>query len=95
MIPRGNRRDCLSLTHSFYFFFMDIAVVGSGYVGLVTGAYFADVGHHVICVDNDQRKIAALQSGRIPIYESGLQEIVHRNVSSNRLGQTNESGAAF
>jgi len=64
---------------------MNIAIVGSGYVGLVTGACFADVGHHVICVDNDQQKIAALQSGRIPIYEPGLQEVVHRNVSSHRL----------
>jgi UDPglucose 6-dehydrogenase len=44
---------------------MNIAIVGSGYVGLVTGACFADVGHHVICVDNDQQKIAALKSGRI------------------------------
>jgi UDPglucose 6-dehydrogenase len=69
---------------------MNIAIVGSGYVGLVTGACFADVGRHVICVDNDQRKIAALQSGRIPIYEPGLQEIVHRNVSSNRLRFTRD-----
>jgi UDPglucose 6-dehydrogenase len=69
---------------------MNIAIVGSGYVGLVTGACFADVGHHVICVDNDQRKIAALQNGRIPIYEPGLQEVVHRNVSSNRLRFTRD-----
>ena len=69
---------------------MNIAIVGSGYVGLVTGACFADVGHHVICVDNDQRKIAALQNGRIPIYEPGLQEVVHRNVSSHRLRFTRD-----
>src|SRR5436305_4640460 len=64
---------------------MDISIVGSGYVGLVTGACFADVGHNVICVDNDEAKIKALQSGRIPIYEPGLEEIVHRNVSAHRL----------
>ena len=69
---------------------MDIAIVGSGYVGLVTGACFADVGHHVICVDNDQRKVEALQSGRIPIFEPGLQEVIHRNVSSHRLRFTRD-----
>src|ERR1700745_535852 len=69
---------------------MNISIVGSGYVGLVTGACFADVGHHVIRVDNYQRKSAALQNGRIPIYEPGLQEVVHRNVSSNRLRFTQD-----
>jgi UDPglucose 6-dehydrogenase len=69
---------------------MDIAIVGSGYVGLVTGACFADVGHHVICVDNEQRKVEALQSGRIPIFEPGLQEVIHRNVSSHRLRFTRD-----
>src|SRR3954463_10104883 len=64
---------------------MDISIVGSGYVGLVTGACFADVGHNVICVDNDPRKVEALQAGRIPIYEPGLEEVVHRNVSAKRL----------
>jgi UDPglucose 6-dehydrogenase len=64
---------------------MDISIIGSGYVGLVTGACFADVGHNVICVDNDESKIKALQAGRIPIYEPGLEEIVHRNVSAHRL----------
>jgi UDPglucose 6-dehydrogenase len=64
---------------------MDIAIVGSGYVGLVTGACFADVGHNVICVDNDQKKVESLQSGYIPIYEPGLEEVVHRNVSARRL----------
>src|ERR1700724_2311175 len=64
---------------------MDIAIIGSGYVGLVTGACFADVGHSVICVDNDQRKVESLQSGYIPIYEPGLEEVVHRNVSARRL----------
>jgi len=64
---------------------MDISIIGSGYVGLVTGACFADVGHNVICVDNDPRKVEALQAGKIPIYEPGLEEVVHRNVSAQRL----------
>src|SRR4051794_3733679 len=64
---------------------MDISIIGSGYVGLVTGACFADVGHNVICVDNDEGKIKTLRAGGIPIYEPGLEEIVHRNVSAHRL----------
>jgi len=68
---------------------MEIAIVGSGYVGLVTGACFAEVGHHVICVDNDDRKVKALQSGIIPIYEPGLDDLVHRNVAARRIRFTN------
>src|ERR1700716_3083244 len=64
---------------------MDISIIGSGYVGLVTGACCADVGHNVICVDNDARKIEALQVGKIPIYEPGLEEVIHRNGSAHRL----------
>ncbi len=64
---------------------MDISIIGSGYVGLVTGACFADVGHHVICVDNDSEKVKQLKAGEIPIYEPGLEEIIHRNVSAQRL----------
>src|SRR5213595_973066 len=64
---------------------MDISIIGSGYVGLVTGACLADVGHHVICVDNDSEKVKQLKAGEIPIYEPGLEEIVHRNVSAQRL----------
>jgi UDPglucose 6-dehydrogenase len=64
---------------------MDLAIIGSGYVGLVTGACFADVGHNVICVDNDAQKIKQLQAGEVPIYEPGLEEIIHRNVSAHRL----------
>ncbi len=64
---------------------MDISIIGSGYVGLVTGACFADVGHHVICVDNDAEKVKQLKAGEIPIYEPGLEEIIHRNVSARRL----------
>jgi UDPglucose 6-dehydrogenase len=64
---------------------MDLSIIGSGYVGLVTGACFADVGHNVICVDNDAQKIKQLQAGEVPIYEPGLEEIIHRNVSARRL----------
>src|SRR5947209_11753961 len=64
---------------------MDLAIIGSGYVGLVTGACFADFGHNVICVDNDLQKIEALQAGKVPIYEPGLEEVIHRNVSAHRL----------
>ena len=64
---------------------MDLSIIGSGYVGLVTGACFADVGHNVLCVDNDARKVESLQSGKVPIYEPGLEEVIHRNVSAHRL----------
>lgn len=64
---------------------MKISIIGSGYVGLVTGACFAEVGHHVVCVDNDKKKVATLQAGKIPIYEPGLDEIVHRNTTNHRL----------
>ena len=70
---------------------MDLCIIGSGYVGLVSGACFAEVGHHVVCVDNDQRKVDALQAGRIPIYEPGLEELVHRNVAAKRLRFTNST----
>ena len=64
---------------------MDLSIIGSGYVGLVTGACFADVGHNVICVDNDPAKVEALKAGKVPIYEPGLEEVIHRNVSAHRL----------
>src|SRR5919197_527219 len=67
---------------------MDISIIGSGYVGLVTGACFADVGHHVICVDNDAEKVKQLKAGEVPIYEPGLEDIIHRNVSARRLDFT-------
>ncbi len=64
---------------------MKICIIGSGYVGLVSGACFAEVGHHVTCVDNDQRKIDALLAGKVPIYEPGLEELIHQNVAAKRL----------
>jgi len=64
---------------------MNICVVGAGYVGLVTGAVFADLGNEVVCVDNVADKISALQAGRMPIYEPGLEEMVARNVGDGRL----------
>ncbi len=64
---------------------MRIAVVGTGYVGLVTGPCFAESGNRVICVDVDERKIQMLRNGEIPIYEPGLEEIVKRNAAANRL----------
>ena len=64
---------------------MKIAVVGSGYVGLVAGACLAENGNDVICVDKDPAKVRALQRGRIPIYEPGLEEMVRRNRAEKRL----------
>ena len=64
---------------------MKICIIGSGYVGLVSGACFAEVGHQVTCVDNDQRKIDALLAGKVPIYEPGLEELIHQNVAAKRL----------
>ena len=59
-----------------------IAVVGTGYVGLVTGTCFAETGNHVVCVDNNINKVASLKAGQIPIYEPGLDIIFDRNVFS-------------
>ncbi|SDU24197.1 UDPglucose 6-dehydrogenase [Verrucomicrobium sp. GAS474] len=64
---------------------MKLAIIGSGYVGLTTGTCFAEVGHEVICVDNNEHKVAALRAGKIPIYEPGLEEMIVRNVANGRL----------
>jgi len=64
---------------------MKLAVVGSGYVGLVAGACFAEAGNHVICMDKDEEKIKKLEQGIIPIYEPGLDNMVERNVKNNKL----------
>jgi UDPglucose 6-dehydrogenase len=73
---------------------MRIAMVGSGYVGLVSGACLADFGHHVANVDTDAQKIMALAEGRLPIYEPGLDDLVTSNVEAGRLAFTNELGPA-
>ena len=67
---------------------MRIAVVGTGYVGLVTGTCFAESGNNVICVDIDEKKVARLSSGEIPIYEPGLEKLFERNTSEGRLSFT-------
>ena len=69
---------------------MKIAMVGSGYVGLVSGACFADFGHDVVCIDKDPGKISRLQAGQMPIYEPGLEELVRRNAHSGRLAFTTD-----
>jgi len=70
---------------------MKIAIIGSGYVGLVTGACFSEFGHEVICIDKDRKKISELQAGRIPIYEPGLEALVKKNVLEQRLTFATES----
>src|SRR6188472_267 len=81
---------------------MRVAMIGTGYVGLVSGACFADFGHHVICVDKDAAKIAALTRGEMPIYEPGLEDLVAANVKARRLsfatelkGPVADAGAVF
>jgi UDPglucose 6-dehydrogenase len=69
---------------------MNIAMIGSSYVGLVSGACLADFGHRVVCVDKDQAKIEALRQGRIPIYEPGLDQVVADNVKAGRLSFTGD-----
>ncbi|HZH02537.1 MAG TPA: 2-dehydropantoate 2-reductase N-terminal domain-containing protein, partial [Myxococcaceae bacterium] len=64
---------------------MKIAVIGTGYVGLVAGTCFAESGHDVTCVDVDAKKVAALREGQVPIYEPGLEELLHRNAAARRL----------
>ncbi len=73
---------------------MKLAVMGTGYVGLVSGTCFAELGHDVTCVDIDREKIAALERGQIPIYEPGLTEMVRENVEAGRLSFTTNSAKA-
>lgn len=73
---------------------MQIAMIGTGYVGLVSGVCLSDFGHDVICVDRDPRKIEALQAGKVPIYEPGLEQLMARNVEAGRLSFTTELAEA-
>ena len=76
---------------------MKITVIGTGYVGLVTGTCLAEVGNEVLCLDVDPKKIATLKAGGIPIYEPGLEDMVKRNVEAGRLSFTTdiEESVAF
>ncbi|MDP8995320.1 MAG: UDP-glucose 6-dehydrogenase, partial [Pseudomonadota bacterium] len=69
---------------------MRIAIIGTGYVGLVSGACFSDFGHDVTCVDKDAAKIASLEKGVMPIFEPGLEQLVARNVEGGRLTFTTD-----
>ncbi|PTR11609.1 nucleotide sugar dehydrogenase, partial [Cereibacter azotoformans] len=64
---------------------MKIAMIGTGYVGLVSGVCFSDFGHEVVCVDKDPAKIARLKDGKVPIFEPGLEALMARNVAAGRL----------
>jgi UDPglucose 6-dehydrogenase len=75
-------------------FGMRITMIGSGYVGLVSGACFSDFGHDVVCVDKDESKISALHAGKIPIFEPGLDDLVARNVQAGRLSFTTDLSSA-
>ena len=74
---------------------MKLAMIGTGYVGLVSGVCFSDFGHDVVCVDKNPAKIEALERGEVPIYEPGLDDLMHRNVAAGRLGFTLDLAAAL
>ena len=74
---------------------MRIAMVGAGYVGLVSGACFSDFGHHVVCIDSDESRIGDLNGGQLPIYEPGLADLVASNVSQGRLAFSTEMKPAI
>ena len=72
---------------------MKVCVIGTGYVGLVTGVCLAEIGHDVICVDKDEKKISSLQKGQVPIFEEGLEELVRKNIDSGRLTFDSDTGS--
>src|SRR5438105_887987 len=98
-VPGGNRGGRALLFKSFglsiLYLHMKIAVVGTGYVGLVVGACLAENGNTVVCVDKDEQKIATLEAGRMPIYEPGLEELVRRNHHEERLSFTTDLTTAL
>ena len=74
---------------------MKLTMVGTGYVGLVTGACFADMGNEVVCLDVDQRKIDMLRRGESPIYEPGLSEMLKANIAAGRIRFTLDKAEAY
>ncbi|MEE2673484.1 MAG: UDP-glucose/GDP-mannose dehydrogenase family protein [Myxococcota bacterium] len=74
---------------------MNGTVIGTGYVGLVTGACFSEFGVNIVCLDNDEEKVAALRRGEMPIYEPGLEDLVSRNVKAGRLSFTSDTAEAI
>src|SRR6056297_67490 len=73
---------------------MNITMIGTGYVGLVSGVCFSDFGHDVVCVDKDPRKIDLLKSGGVPIYEPGLDALLAKNIAAGRLSFTTDLASA-
>ena len=73
---------------------MKIAIIGTGYVGLVSGACFSEFGFDVTCIDNDAEKISRISGGEMPIYEPGLEDLVARNVDADRLHFSTDIGSA-
>ena len=73
---------------------MKIAIIGTGYVGIVSGTCFSEFGHEVVCIDKDATKVAALCQGQIPIYEPGLADMVAKNMAGGRLHFTTELSEA-
>src|SRR5512136_218980 len=71
---------------------MRVCVIGTGYVGLVTGVCLSQIGHHVICVDNNEEKVKLMKSGQSPIYEPGLSELMQSNFHTGRLEFTSDLG---
>ena len=74
---------------------MQLTIVGTGYVGLVSGTCFADTGNDVVCLDIDERKIEMMRRGESPIYEPGLSDLLKRNIAAGRLTFTSDAQAAY